>query len=142
MANGSAALHLVPASESENTSAPRAGIEVEIGIAVANACEAFGVALAEENIPMRAETRTLNGEKLAVLVELWLAHLGEVDDFRGLAQRAGCSALLERHGKAIHQLLGAGVPETTITECIGELCGLVLGVANEVAAVESVMRAN
>jgi hypothetical protein len=139
--NGAAALHIVPAPESKDIATGKP-IEAEVGIAVANACEAFGIALAEGGAPMRAETRKLNGEKLAVVVELWLDHFGQVDDFRALAQRAGCSALLERHAVGMRQLLGADVPDAAMTRTFDELCACVVSTAGQVAAVEAAYRSN
>jgi len=114
---------------------------IQIGSAVADAVEAFTRAMAEESIPMRPETRTLNGEKLAVVVELWLDHR-EVDDFRSLALRAGCSALLERHAVGMRQLLGADVPDAAMVRTFDQLCACVVSTAGQVAAVEAVYRSN
>ena len=148
MANGSVALHVAlepaqdaPARATAGTPSA-AATEIEIGVAVANACEALGVALAEGSAPMHAETRTLNGEKLAVVVELWLHHFGEIDDFRGLAQREGVRALRARHGEVLRQQLGENVPETAIVRTFDELCSWVVTAAAQVTAVERVFRAN
>jgi hypothetical protein len=119
-------------------------IERSIGEATASAVEALIVALidSEGGAPMRPEIKALNGEKLAVVVELWLAHLGEVDDWRGLALAAGRSAILERHGEALRQQIGAGVSDAAIAGCIDELCGWVVTVAGQVAAIEAAYRSN
>ena len=93
-----------------------AATAIQIGVAIADAVEAIGIALAEGGAPMRAEIRTLNGERLAAVVELWLHHFGEIDDFRGLAQREGRRVLLERHAAEMRQQLGEDVPETAIAE--------------------------
>jgi hypothetical protein len=91
---------------------------------------------------MRAETRALNGEKLAAVVTLWLDHIGEIDDFRGLALAAGRRVLLERHAAGLRQQLGANVPEAAIARTFDELCGHIITVANQVAAIEMAFRSN
>jgi hypothetical protein len=148
MANGATVALLPPASgpapAQAKPAAPPAATAIQIGSAVADAVEALIVALidTESGAPLRPETKALNGEKIAQVVELQLDALGEVDDFRNLALAAGRSAILERHGEALHRLLGAGVPETAIVECIDELCGHIITVATEVAAVEAVYRSH
>jgi hypothetical protein len=117
-------------------------VAIQIGSAMADAVDALGVAMAEGDIPMRPGTRTLNGEKLAVVVELWLHHFGEIDDFRGLAQREGRRVLLERHAAGLRQQLGANVPETAIATTFDELCGHIVTIAGQVAAIEAVYRSN
>jgi hypothetical protein len=146
MANGTAVrLPLVTFEPtSAKPAAAPAATAIQIGEAVASAVEAVGLALidTESGTPLRAEIRTLNGEKIAVVVTLWLDHLGESDDFRGLAQREGRRVLLERHGEALRQQLGANVPEAVIARCVDELCGWITTIAGQVAAVEAVYRSN
>jgi hypothetical protein len=147
MANG-ATVRLPLAGEPVSTpakakpAAAPAATAIQIGTAMADAVEALGVALVEGGTPMRAETRTLNGEKLAAVVELQLAHFGETDDFRGLAQREGRRVLLERHAAGLRQQLGANVPEAAIARTFDELCICVVTVANQVAAIEAAFRTN
>lgn len=140
MANG-AALARLPFDPPSTPIAATVGepIENKVGIAVADACEAFGVALAEGGNPMRTETRRLNGERLAAVVELWLAHR-DIDDFRALAQREGSRTLLARHAAGMRQ--GADIPEMAIARTFDELCSLVVTVAGQVAATEAAFRMN
>jgi hypothetical protein len=138
MANGSAALHLVPAPESENTSAPRAGIETAIGDAMANATETLAASMADLDAGgLTAANRTRGGETVARVVELQLAMLGEMPDFGAVALAAGRRAIFARHGVTLRQHCGA-VPETALDGLLTH----VLAVANKVAAIEMAYRAH
>jgi hypothetical protein len=149
MANGVAALPLAfePAPESKDAAvgspgAAPAATAIQVGVAVANACEAVGIALAEGGAPMRAETRAMSGERLAVVVEHLLAHLGEIDGWRDLAQREGRRVLLERHAAGMRQQLGADTPAAAIARTFDELCGYIITAAIQVAAIELAYRSN
>jgi hypothetical protein len=144
MANGTPALKLVPAPESKDTPAEATAIGVAIGPAMADSVEALGLALidTESGAPLRAEIRTLNGEKLAQIVELQMAHLGEIENFAVVALAEGRRVLLERHRAGLHRQLGADVPEEAIVGCIDELCGWILTIAGRVTATEMAFRSN
>ena len=71
----------------------------------------------------------------------WLAHFGAFD-FSAIATATGRHVLLQRHGAALRQQLGADVPEEAITGCIDELCGHIVTAARQVVAVEQVLRAH
>jgi hypothetical protein len=115
-----------------------------LGIAMADAVEALGAALidVEGGAPLRAENRTLNGEQLAAVVELQLAHFGTIDDWRGLALAEGRRVLIERHGAALRRRFGADVPEAAIDAAIADLCTWVITVAGQVSATEMAFRTN
>jgi hypothetical protein len=136
------ALPVEPTPTQAKPAAPPAATAIQVGEAVADAVEALGRGLAEGGAPMRAETRALNGEKLAAIVEIWLHHFGEIDDFRGLAQREGVRALRARHGEALRQQIGADCSEQAITGTFDELCGHIVTIAGQVAAIEAVYRSN
>jgi hypothetical protein len=140
MANGSAALHLVPAPESENTSAPRAGIETAIGIAMADAVEAVGRSLADFDAGgLTPASRTRGGETVAALVELQLSALGTMPEFADVALAEGRNVLNARHRATLHRQLGtdAGIDAT-----FNMLLSHVLEVTAKVVAVERVFRAH
>jgi hypothetical protein len=142
MANGATVALLPPTSGLASTCAKtEPSTAIQIGIAVANACEALGVALAE-GARMCAGTRALNGERLAAVVTLWLDHIGEIDDFRALAQREGCRELVARHAAEMCQLLGENVPDTAIAKTFDELCGYIVAAAGQVTAIELAYRAH
>jgi hypothetical protein len=121
---------------------PSAAMAIQIGIAVADACEALGVALAEGGTPMRPETRKLSGEKLAVVVELQLASIGTMPDFSGVAVVEGCRVLLERHAAGMYRVLGENVPEAAVAKTFNELCGHIIIAAKQVTAIELAYRSN
>ena len=148
MANGHRALSLVfePPSDLANEPMPTSPVPIDamIGTAIVGAVEAVGLMLidVEGGAPLRAETRTLGGDRLAVVVEHLLAHPGEIDDWRDLAQREGMRSLHQRYGTALRQQLGADVSGAVIDAALSELCALVITAAGQVAAIERVFRAN
>jgi hypothetical protein len=151
MANGSVALHvaIAPAQDApvEATSKPGAcpaAPEITIGVAVASAVEALVQMLIDVDggAPLRAEIRTLGGDRLAMVVEHLLAHLDEVDNWRDHAQQEGVRLLHERYGAALRQHLDTDVSGATIDAALNELCALVITAAVQVSAIELAMRAN
>jgi hypothetical protein len=132
------ALPVEPISSKVKPAAPP--VAIQIGEAMADACEALGRSLADLDAGgLTAANRARGGETIAAVVEMQLAHFGAFD-FGAVASATGRHALLQRHGTALRQLLGAGVPEEAITGCIDELLSQILAVANKVAAVERVFR--
>ena len=148
MANGHRALSLVfePPSDlaNEPLPTPRVPIDTTIGPAVVGAVEALVQMLidVEGGTPLRAETRTLGGDRLAVVVEHLLTHHGEIDGWRDLAQREGMRSLHERYGTDLRQQLGTDVSGAAIDAALSELCAQVITAAGQVAAIERVFRAN
>jgi hypothetical protein len=145
MANGAVArLPFDPPSTSAGAKPAAPPVAIQIGDAMADAVEFVGRALVdvEGGAPLHAATRELGGTRIAAVVTLWLDHLGEIDNFRGLAQREGCRVLLARHAAEMRQQLGADCSEAALTECFDELCSWVITVAAQVTAVERVFRAH
>jgi hypothetical protein len=116
-------------------------IKIALGQAMADAVEALGAGLADLDAGGRLSdaNRARGGETIAAVVELQLATLGQIDDFRGLAQREGCRILHARHGAALRQQLGtdAGIDYT-----FSVLLSHILAVATKVSAIEAVYRSN
>ena len=96
MANGTHALKLL-ASEppSEPPATPSAEIETTIGAVVANAVTAFCVSMQSYQHfgHLDPELREAGGNRMAQLVEMWLAHEGSDEDFIDMAHRAGRAQL-------------------------------------------------
>ena len=96
MANGAAALHLVPAPEHlpKDAGSPDKA-EATIGEAAASAVTTFCVALQNyQHLGMLdPELREAGGIGVARLVELWLAHGGSDEDFIAVARQAGRAKL-------------------------------------------------
>jgi hypothetical protein len=134
MANGVAALHLVPAPESkgEPPSTPGAGIEVEIGEAVASAATGLCFAV-QEHKQLGALTRTTkmtNGERIARIYHLQQAHADKLD-FAAVARAEGARAL-RTYFDADFYRTHADAGEWTINVVIDE----VLAIVARVTAVE------
>jgi hypothetical protein len=69
-------------------------------------------------------TRMLGGERIGLLCELQLAHLGEFD-FATTVRREGKRVLHQRHGAAFRQHYGVDLPEAALDEIIGWLLAIV-----------------
>ena len=92
MANGTHALKaLAPEPLSEPPATPSAETQITIGAVVANAVTAFCVSL--QNYQhlghLDPELREAGGNRMAQLVEMWLAHGGSDEDFIDMAHRSG-----------------------------------------------------
>jgi hypothetical protein len=137
MPNGAAALHLVPAPESkgEPPSAPGAGIEVEIGIAMANAACGLCFAVQEHQQlgALTSTTRTTNGERIARIYHLQQAHADKLD-FPAVARAEG-ARVLRTHLDADFYRTHTGAGEWTINMIVDE----VLAIVGRVTAVERAM---
>jgi hypothetical protein len=142
MANGTAALALLPPAPEPTHASPstgdQEGIKIALGQAMADATDALGAALADLDAGGRLSdaNRTRGGETIAALVELQLAHFGAFD-FGAVALAAGRRAIFARHGVMLRQHCGA-VPETALDGLLTHI----LAVASKVAAIGAVYRSN
>jgi hypothetical protein len=144
MANGTAALALLPPAPEPTHASPSAndqeGIKVELGRLMADAVEALGRSLADYDAGgLTNASRELGGITIAAVVELQLAALGTMPEFADVALVEGKRILHARHGAVLAQHLGS---DAGIDDVFGELLSHILAVATKVAAVEAVYRSN
>jgi hypothetical protein len=112
------------------------GIEILLGTAMADACEALGAGLADYDAGGLSNiNRTRGGVTIAAVVELWLAHFGAFD-FGAVALTEGKRILHARHDPVLRQQGSDAV----IDDVFGELLSHILAVATKVCAIERVFR--